>query len=233
VTADTEGIGLDPALQVDHLVVWLNGHGPGGDDPVVLDDELHAGFSPAAWVAEVQDGYADAVAAVVFDRGRDSRDHSWRDRLELVTEALQGAVGTFTGDTTPTSTARTRRWARSVFQGLRRDGPAVRWTDRDIEDAVLVVDELVSNVEEHAAGWLTVDLAWDQDVAIVAVTDPRPMAVPLLRRPLPGDTSGRGLVVVSAISPTWGVLVAPRTKTVWAAVPFADAEGSAVGGLGQ
>lgn len=94
------------------------------------------------------------------------------------------------------------------------------WADEGVSDVVLVTDELVNNVEEHAAGWLTVDLTWDGEGFSVGVTDPRPTALPLPRRPAPSDRSGRGLMVVSTLCPTWGVLVGPHTKTVWAWVPL-------------
>jgi anti-sigma regulatory factor (Ser/Thr protein kinase) len=205
----------------DHLVVWLTGVAVSSDGPVLLDDELaEPAFDVRAWVQGVRGGYPGSALAVVYDGDPGS---PWRERLERVVRAVRDGDGRFTGDTTPTSLAQQRAWTRSVLEP-HPEAVAERWREHAVGDVVLVVDELVSNVEQHAKGWLTIDAVVDDGAALVAVTDPCPDRLPVPRPAEPSDPSGRGLLVVDALAPSWGVLVGRDVKSVWAWIPLVEGE---------
>jgi len=97
------------------------------------------------------------------------------------------------------------------------EGTLCRWGCRDmVDDARVVVTELVSNVIRHAGTdvWVDVDLLHDRiridvvdhadgDVALRTI-DPR------------ADLGGRGLRLVDQLSERWGVDRQPGGKRVWA-----------------
>ncbi len=207
---------VSEAVVPDHLVVWLTGVGPDRDDPVVLDDELGGGFSLAGWVQDVRTGYPSSAIATVYE-GSDHPD-PWWPALRRIATASTGP-GRFTGDIAPTSLARQREWTRSCLEDLRSadDHP---WSDTAISDAVLVVDELVVNVEQHAGGWFTVDLQPSDGTVAIGVTDGHPEVLASPRSAAPTSPDGRGLKVVETVAVAWGQLVRPSSKTIWAQVPM-------------
>ena len=142
----------------------------------------------------------------------------WRRQLASVVTCLTGRSDGFTGDTTPTSLARLRKWTDET---LRRGAvPAAA-----VADIVLLVDELASNVEEHAPGWMTVDVEFGEHSVLVVVSDPQPARMPVPGDPPPEQPNGRGLLVVSALAVQWGVVLGRTSKAVWAEVdwpPVAD-----------
>jgi anti-sigma regulatory factor (Ser/Thr protein kinase) len=90
-------------------------------------------------------------------------------------------------------------------------------TPREALDAVvLMVSELASNCVRFAASDFTVNIErLDQDIR-VEVADAGAGA-PTPRAPQPEDLSGRGLMIVQAMSEEWGVALATPSpgKTVW------------------
>jgi anti-sigma regulatory factor (Ser/Thr protein kinase) len=200
---DTERAVLTP----DHLVVWLTG---AADDPPVVDDaRLGSDFELSEWFEELRPGYPDAVLGALY-RGAAGDDGSWRRMVESAARVrLTDDPRAFTGDTTPTSLRALRRW---VSNQLGAD-------HAHVDDVVLAVSELATNVERHAASWLTVDLVQLPDDTLIAVTDPTTDALPLPRSVPAEQVSGRGLLVVAALARWWGVVVRPQSKTVWAAIP--------------
>lgn len=143
-------------------------------------------------------------------------DDDWRSQLASVVNCLAGRSDGFTGDTTPTSLARLRRWTDDT---LRRGAvPAAA-----VADVVLLVDELAANVEEHAPGWMTVDLEFFEHSVLVVVSDPHPSRMPVPGDPPPERPSGRGLMVVSGLSIRWGVVLGRTSKAVWAEVAWPPA----------
>jgi len=85
--------------------------------------------------------------------------------------------------------------------------------------AETVMSELVTNAVKHAGGELHVSLELAGDVLIVAVRDMSPLR-PRRRRTVLGRESGRGLVIVSELSRSWGSLsTGDGGKVVWARVP--------------
>jgi anti-sigma regulatory factor (Ser/Thr protein kinase) len=106
-----------------------------------------------------------------------------------------------------------RAWAQGQMKGLDADSRA---------DAVLVLDELVSNALRHGVAPGRVRLTRDDGHLRVEVTD----ASDVPARPrAPDRTGGRGLVLVAACSRRWGQWWHEDGKTVWAEVPVSAGVG--------
>ena len=92
-----------------------------------------------------------------------------------------------------------------------------------VDDAVLVVSELVGNSIRHARALPTGQLAvsWERRGGglTISVTDGGGLQAPAVRDANPCDTGGRGLSIVAALTDFWGVSHGPDTVTVWAHVP--------------
>ena len=85
-----------------------------------------------------------------------------------------------------------------------------------VDNVPLVVSELATNAVVHAATAFTLSLALVDEVLTVTVHDgsatlPHPYA-----QPAPMGSSGRGLLLVAALSVTWGVTRESDGKAVWA-----------------
>jgi serine phosphatase RsbU (regulator of sigma subunit)/anti-sigma regulatory factor (Ser/Thr protein kinase) len=83
-------------------------------------------------------------------------------------------------------------------------------------DAAVLVSELVTNALRHGKPPITLDIEVIHGGIRVAVSD-QGTTYPVLpsAHPLPGRTSGRGLLILEALSTSWGVDPAPIGKTVW------------------
>jgi anti-sigma regulatory factor (Ser/Thr protein kinase) len=97
---------------------------------------------------------------------------------------------------------------------LRRSGLG----GRVVEDAVLVVSELVTNALRHGEGEAVVRASLRGDVIQLSVTDsgddlPAQQPIDFAR------VGGLGLHVVERVSAEWGVSPFPGGKTVWAVIP--------------
>jgi anti-sigma regulatory factor (Ser/Thr protein kinase) len=111
--------------------------------------------------------------------------------------------------------------ARATLRGwLGSDGLC------ELEDEVLLVaSELVTNAAVHAATAMELSYGRDQTTVEVGVRDHDgsgrlgwTMRGGLLPHPAPASlaSSGRGLVIVSALADTWGVTETESGKRVWA-----------------
>ncbi|MEU0529075.1 ATP-binding protein [Amycolatopsis tolypomycina] len=108
-----------------------------------------------------------------------------------------------------------RAWARSCLDGLGTT---------HLDDALMVVTELVTNACEHAGGPVYLRLRRSDHPCLVSleVGDvDATTAQPAAGHSQPSDLRGRGLVMVDALSSDWGVRYPPSStgKTVWADVP--------------
>jgi hypothetical protein len=109
-----------------------------------------------------------------------------------------------------------------------------------IDDASLVLTELISNALRHArplaGGGVQVAWRFGSGHLEVAVTDGGSSSRPHVAPAVPDSLGGRGLTIVSALSVDWGTRRASGESTVWARlalVPGAAADriaGSAFSG---
>jgi anti-sigma regulatory factor (Ser/Thr protein kinase) len=114
--------------------------------------------------------------------------------------------------------ARARTWVHGEL-AERLPMPA---SSEVVEDAVLVVSELLTNAIRAGCDFVTVGLALGTDSVRLGVSDDAP-GLPMLRAAMPHDNAGRGLPIVSTLAQDWGV--EPRDsddsrKEVWAVLAF-------------
>jgi anti-sigma regulatory factor (Ser/Thr protein kinase) len=136
----------------------------------------------------------------------------------------------------PTAAAAARRFVRDTLRGwiVSEPAPAGRGL---IDDAVLLTSELVTNAVVHAGTPVQVECRLAGGAVEVVVSDGHParwVPEPAENEISPAErTSGRGLLLPSALASAWGVTYGPASKSVWfrlgEAVPEAVL-GSAVGG---
>ena len=91
-----------------------------------------------------------------------------------------------------------------------------------VEDAVLMVSELVTNVGLHARTTARLDIRLDPDHLRVEVHDESSSA-PEMRPHSVGAEAGRGLRIVDALASRWGVEAWPGGKAVWFELPLGAA----------
>lgn len=96
----------------------------------------------------------------------------------------------------------------AVSEALGRQTPVLR------EVAVLLTDEVVTNALVHTRGRIELRICEDPSGVRIEVTD---MSVepPLVRTPRPTSERGRGMLIVSSLASSWGVVTRPRGKCVW------------------
>jgi anti-sigma regulatory factor (Ser/Thr protein kinase) len=86
----------------------------------------------------------------------------------------------------------------------------------DADDVILAVGELAANAVLHAHTAFTVAVRLESGRLTVGVADRDPR-LPALRRPRAGALSGRGLILVDAVSRAWGIETDRSDgKLVWA-----------------
>jgi serine/threonine-protein kinase RsbW len=112
----------------------------------------------------------------------------------------------FPNDTSSIAAAR-----RFVADALRDLEAATR--DR----ATLLVSEISTNAVKHAQSNFAVTVIADGPTVRVEVRD-FGHGQPTLRDPPPAEPTGRGLLIVSAMSDGWGVETHSDGKTVWFAL---------------
>ncbi|MGC5009860.1 ATP-binding protein [Streptosporangium sp. DT93] len=99
-----------------------------------------------------------------------------------------------------------------------------------VEDAVLVVSELLSNALRHAhplpSGQIRVSWEWNEEHVEVAVSDGGAATEPRAGRPTLSSLGGRGLGIVEYLASTWGVRHEGEVTTVWAVVAVVDTAGN-------
>lgn len=93
---------------------------------------------------------------------------------------------------------------------------------RSLEDATLVVSELVTNALIHGAGTPGLSVTLTCDAMKLAVTDDADIEVIDEMRAGPGfpsEAGGLGLRIVEQLALAWGVVPLEGGKTVWAVLP--------------
>lgn len=127
--------------------------------------------------------------------------------------------------TSPIETHRT-------FEPLDSSVGAARWFVRHAleswgietltDSAVLAVSELVTNAVIHAGTAVRVGLAIDAESLRIEVRDFHPgRSLPMSPRPPSEDSErGRGLLIASALTSTWGVTYTDGAKSVWLSFPI-------------
>jgi anti-sigma regulatory factor (Ser/Thr protein kinase) len=111
----------------------------------------------------------------------------------------------------PASVAAARRFVRTTVADVVGDHAL-------LDDAVLIVSELVANAVLHARGLVAVavEVAPGPPVAYrIEVADDSPSA-PAVRDYGEGASTGRGLAVIARLATRWGIVpVEPSGKAVW------------------
>jgi serine phosphatase RsbU (regulator of sigma subunit)/anti-sigma regulatory factor (Ser/Thr protein kinase) len=128
----------------------------------------------------------------------------------------------------PTAPSRARSFTRDALR-------AWGLPDEVVDDAVLLVSELVANGVQHAGTELEVHVrlaAGASPGVEVQVTDQHPArALPATATPAGNTDSerGRGLLLPSALASEWGVTYTAAAKTVWFRLPVPGREGLGAG----
>jgi anti-sigma regulatory factor (Ser/Thr protein kinase) len=105
----------------------------------------------------------------------------------------------------PRSVAEARRLLRTALDGHQ---PAA------VEDAILMISELVTNAVRHTRDVLLVLVTIHHDTLRVDVTDNNP-TMPVAPDHEHNATSGRGLAIVEALADQWGSTPTADGKTIW------------------
>lgn len=120
---------------------------------------------------------------------------------------------------------------RAARQRMRIDLGRTGVSDSVIDDAVLILSELLSNAWRHGRPWrsghdgATVRAAWsvgEDDRLTVEVTDGGGPTRPLPANPSVTARGGRGLNIIMSLAEEWGVRDDIDEVTVWALLPPDD-----------
>ncbi|NEW77716.1 ATP-binding protein [Streptomyces rapamycinicus] len=120
---------------------------------------------------------------------------------------------------------------RAARQRMRLDLGRTGVSDSVIDDAVLILSELLSNAWRHGRPWRsdhgggTVRAAWtvdEDDRLTVEVTDGGGPTRPLPANPSVTARGGRGLNIIMSLAEEWGVRDEIGGVTVWALLPPDD-----------
>lgn len=97
------------------------------------------------------------------------------------------------------------------------------WAGRPgvVDDACLVVSELVTNALRHGRSDAVLRLLHQDSCIRVEVLD-EDTRLPVLLPPDPRALSGRGLALVAALATLWGAEPSAAGKTVWAELDISD-----------
>ena len=100
--------------------------------------------------------------------------------------------------------------ARALLRGLLDAGPLAS----RFEDGALALSELVTNAVLHGRGPIVVTLSADDEVLRVEVADANPVS-PSFSMLDQTAVTGRGLLLIGAVSDRWGVEPSADGKAVW------------------
>ena len=114
----------------------------------------------------------------------------------------------------PASAGIARRWLEHRFAG---EPPET------LQVAALALTEAVTNVVLHARTPMRVRARQARGRLRLEIVDEDARGTPMLRRPGEGSATGRGLLLLDAVTAAWGVDVDDGAKTVWFEVPAGGA----------
>ncbi|HEV2759259.1 MAG TPA: SpoIIE family protein phosphatase [Acidimicrobiales bacterium] len=208
----TAGAGTEEAVtdlrEGDLLVLYTDGlvERRGESLEVGLDRLAAAAARAAKGDAEVLcQGLLDALVPPSATRDDDLAILVARVR----TQEPDSGVHRLPFDPKPESVALTRGFTAGVLEGAG-------WREQ-VDTAVLLVSELVTNSVRHAEGPCALVVSFAGDVVELCVEDgdpspPKPRPAGVL------DESGRGFVLVDALADDWGVRPVPGGKATWFAL---------------
>ena len=118
----------------------------------------------------------------------------------------------------PAAVAAARKFVRETLQDWLDTRPALADTEL-VDDAVLLTSELVTNAVVHAGTQVQVTCKLAASAVEVVVRDSHPARMvpgPARDDSIPAErTSGRGLLLPSALASAWGVSYGAEAKAVW------------------
>ena len=106
------------------------------------------------------------------------------------------------------------REAPALARAFLRGSTCVEHHSEVVDDAVLLVSELVTNSVLHGGPPVVVAVDCDEATLQVRVRDGSP-TLPAPRDAASGDENGRGLALVAEMSADWGVDTEEDGKHVW------------------
>jgi anti-sigma regulatory factor (Ser/Thr protein kinase) len=106
------------------------------------------------------------------------------------------------------------REAPALARDFLRGSTCVEHHSEVVDDAVLLVSELVTNSVLHGGPPVVVAVDCDEATLQVRVRDGSP-TMPAPRDAASGDENGRGLALVAEMSADWGVDTEEDGKHVW------------------
>ncbi len=153
------------------------------------------GLNPAFDFLAVGYGLAMAQAPASFGRSFERPEEPGGNRL-----------GRMRLPASRSSPAASRAFLRSRLAGVMDTA--------SLETATLLATELVTNAVVHAGTEAELSYSLEEDSVLIEVSDLSP-TLPRLTHPGGSDTSGRGLLIISALSEAWGTANRPDGKAVW------------------
>jgi serine phosphatase RsbU (regulator of sigma subunit)/anti-sigma regulatory factor (Ser/Thr protein kinase) len=186
------------------------------------DESIDVGFDRLAHAAGQAD--AEPLADALFTVVRHTIPDGCDDDAALLGIRWHRAAGAGSSGAAPASRAFPAPPAAVTDARLHVIRALDGAPDDVVETVALLVSELATNSVRHARDGFTVTVEPGPARIRVAVADRGP-GHPRTRSPGPVETSGRGLVIVEALSDAWGVDPAPDGvgKTVWFEIATAHA----------
>ncbi|MEU8244407.1 SpoIIE family protein phosphatase [Actinoplanes missouriensis] len=166
----------------------------------------------------------DAVAAAPHTDPERILDHVLAEPVGPRPRSDDVAVLCLTNDTVPQAQLVRRRFrgealSASTARRFTSDMLAAWDLTALLEDALLMLGELITNAIQHTVGDVVVELRRDEALRI-AVSDPS-NRLPVPRTPGPESENGRGLLIVERLAAGWGTAMLPAGgKQVWFELPL-------------